>query len=209
MVIGLAAPQPGLSTMWRHRHIRNSLVRRRHPPATSLRSSTPSSADDQPTRRANHRRAPKCHLDVLTDLTPPAVLQVGSTSTAPRAVARVRWVVLPHPPTRPRRAFLCSIQGPSMSARTFDRPTTHPTSEGARHLVMPAEASGAVPFQEVGATGLRRSPFLDRAQGGCPPAAHIATQGHSSAGRHRCRWASKRPGLPCLGTNVLISHRCG
>jgi len=87
---------------------------------------------------------------------------------------------------------LCSLQGPSTGARTFDRPTTHPTSEKVRHLVMPAEASGAVPSQEAGATRLRRGPHLDRAQGGCPPVALIAAQGRSSAGRHCCRWASER-----------------
>lgn len=104
---------------------------------------------------------------------------------------------------------LCSIHGPSMSARTFDRPTTHPTSEKARHLVMPAEASSAVPSQEVGATSLRRGPCLDRAPGGCPPVAHIAARGIPSAGRHRCRWASESPGLPCLGTDVITCHPCG
>lgn len=51
--------------------------------------------------------------------------------------------------------FLCSLQGPSMRARTFDRPTTSSTSEKVRRLVMPAEASGAVPSQEAGAISLR------------------------------------------------------
>lgn len=104
---------------------------------------------------------------------------------------------------------LCSLQGPSMGARTFDRPTTHPTSEKVRHLVMPAEASGAVPSQEAGATRLRRGPHLDRAQAVAhlrlssqrkvaPPPAGIAASGHRAG-----------PGLPCLGTNVLTSHPCG
>jgi len=104
---------------------------------------------------------------------------------------------------------LCSIQGPSMSARTFDRPTTHPTSEKVRRLVMPAETSSAVPSQEAGATSLRRGPCLDRAQDGYPSVALIAARGLPSAGRHRCRWASESPGLPCLGTDVLIRHPCG
>lgn len=92
------------------------------PPATSSRSSTPSSVADQPTRRANHRRAPRCHLDVLTDLSPPAVLQVGPTSTAPRAVTRALRVILPHPHARPRRAF------PLLHSRPVDeRPDVRPS----------------------------------------------------------------------------------
>lgn len=122
VVTGLAAPLPGLSTMWHRHHSRRSLVHRRVPPATSLGSSTPSSVEGQPTRRANPRRAPKCHLDVLTDLTPPAVLQVGSTGTAPRAVGRARRVVLPHLPARPRRAF------PLLPPRPVDgRPDVRPS----------------------------------------------------------------------------------
>jgi len=210
VVTGLAAPLPGLPTTWHHHHIRSSLVHRRVPPATSLGSSTPSSVEGQPTRRANPRRAPKCHLDVLTDLTPPAVLQVGSTGTAPRAVARARRVVLPHLPARPRRAFPLLPPRP-VDGRPDVRPSdhTHPTSEKVRRLVLPAEASGAVPSQETGATRLRRGPCLDRVPGGCPPAAHIAALGCSSAGRHCCQWASEKPGLPCLGTNVHIHHPCG
>jgi len=108
--------------------------------------------------------------------------------------------------------FLCSIQGPSMSARTFDRPTTHPTSEKVRRLVMPAEASSAVPSQEAGATRLRRGPCLDRAPDGCPPVAHIAARdlhppADIAAGGHRgvqgCRaWE------PTCSPATLAGDRC-
>jgi len=89
-------------------------------------SSTPSSVEGQPTRRANHRRAPKCHLDILTDLSSPAVLQVGPTSTAPRAVAHALRVVLPHPHARPRRAI------PLLHPRPVDeRPDVRPSDHAS------------------------------------------------------------------------------
>lgn len=108
--------------------------------------------------------------------------------------------------------FLCSIQGPSMGARTFDRPTTHPTSEKVRRLVMPAKADSPVPSQEAGAASLRRGPCLDRASGGCPPVAHIAARAFRppagiAAGGHR-RVQRCRAWEPTFTPATLAGDRC-